>query len=239
MPLLHLHSLIAVFILPSFVLADAPKKSSELAPQKAEGGVLLQYSAPGASTVYLAGDFNNWANNDNGTINGAEFKMDGPDAKGVWRKVLKLDAGAHKFKFSIDGAADKWFAPDWAAERDEGGNAMIYVTAHGDALVRNPINPEWKPRQKDGKVTFRVYSPAARGVYLAGDFNNWADNQEGVVSDSKFAMTKTDTDGLWQAEVAINPGRHAYKFVIDGDKWERDPNVDEKDGEDHSIIEVK
>jgi len=33
------------------------------------------------------------------------------------------------------------------------------------------------------------------------------------------------------------PGRHAYQFVIDGDRWIADPNCEAKDAEGHSVLE--
>ena len=55
-------------------------------------------------------------------------------------------------------------------------------------------------------------------------------------------MTKSDTDGVWQTEVAITPGRHGYKFVIDGDKWMTDPNNNYVEsnqfGELNNVVEV-
>ena len=48
-----------------------------------------------AEAVYLAGTFNNWQPNG--------LKMDGPDAEGTYTTKVKLKAGAHEYKFVIDG----------------------------------------------------------------------------------------------------------------------------------------
>ena len=55
-----------------------PPQSFALVPQKADGGVLFQCYAPEARTVYLAGDFNGWAQNDSGRITNAVFALSGP-----------------------------------------------------------------------------------------------------------------------------------------------------------------
>jgi hypothetical protein len=44
---------------------------------------------------------------------------------------------------------------------------------------------------------------------------------------------------VWHAEVELKPGRHVYQFVIDGDHWIAEPNGDETDKENHSVVEVK
>lgn len=167
--------------------------------------------------------------------------MDGPDANGVWNKVVTLTPGTHRFKFNIDGATDKCFAPDWAA-KDGDGNGVIAVDKDGDvttAAASSPAATEEKSTAANGqKVTFQFTAPDATTVYLAGDFNNWADNNNGTVSDSKFAMTKAD-GGVWQMEVSLTPGKHSYKFVVDGNQWKTDPSASEADSSGNSVIEVK
>src|SRR2546425_726638 len=93
-----------------------PAQPPGLLPRKSDGGVLFQCSAPDAKTVYLAGDFNEWAHNDGGRITDPAFAM--MNNNGLWNKVVKLDAGIHRFKFNINGDATGWFAPDSAEERD-------------------------------------------------------------------------------------------------------------------------
>jgi hypothetical protein len=223
-------------------LAESPKQGSELVAKKTDGGILFQCSAPGASAVYLAGDFNNWADNSDGVISDAKHKMDGPDANGVWQKTVSLSPGAHKFKFNLGGSKEGWFAPEWA-KQDNDGNGLIEISDAGDvaglAAASAPTASEPKTEEQGGqKVTFHFTARDASTVYLAGDFNNWADNKEGAVSDSKCAMTKGD-DGVWKTEATLTPGRHSYKFVVDGSHWENDPGTSEKDSSGNSVVEVK
>ncbi len=224
-----------------------PPQASSLRPQRADGGVLFQCYAPEARVVYLAGDFNGWANNVDGRITNAEFAMSGPDTNGVWRKTVKLDPGIYRFKFNIDGEAKGWFAPDSIDELDGDKNAVLHVNNSGDVLIRSVHNPKWKPsafKTADatgvrGAVIFRLYAPEAHIVYLAGDFNGWGHNRDGLVYDPQFAMRGPDTDGVWRVEVELKPGRHLYQFVIDGDRWIADPNAEEDDKENHSVLVVK
>ncbi len=53
----------------------------------------------------------------------------------------------------------------------------------------------------------------AKSVFLAGDFNNW--------NPTSFAMKK-EGDG-WMLDVHLDPGKHTYKFVVDGKNWIKDP----------------
>lgn len=216
-----------------------PSQAFSLRPQKSDGGVLFQCYAPGAHIVYLAGDFNGWANNVDGRITNAEFALSGPDTNGVWRKTVKLDAGIYRFKFNLNGEASGWFAPDSIDELDGDKNAVLRVNGSGEVLIRSVHNPKWKPQLAESGVLLQCYAPEAHIVYLAGDFNDWGHNRDGLVFEAQYAMHGPDTDGVWRAEVELKPGRHAYQFVIDGDHWIADPNADEKDNEGHSVLVVK
>jgi 1,4-alpha-glucan branching enzyme len=237
--------LVAMIMTPTLVLAQtsaAPvtptppvTENADLTAHKTKDGVLFQVSSVATSTVFLAGDFNNWAGNTNSQISDMQYKMDGPDAKNVFSKTVKLDPGPHKFKFVIDGT---WTAPDWVKERDTDGNGVIYTSGAGDVLLKNPVNSDWKPSQKDGKTTFQLYYPSAKSVYLVGDFNNWGSVKNDVVSDASCAMQGPDANGVWTMTVALSPGTHMYKFVIDGSAWEFDPNGDKLDAQGNSSIDV-
>lgn len=219
--------------------ADAPAQSAELAAKKTDDGILFQCSAPGATAVYLAGDFNSWAEANNGVISDEKYKMSGPDSDGLWRKTVTLTPGVHKFKFSIGGTAEGWFAPEWAA-KDSEGNGLITVAEDGAVSTHAPtsaaVTPEEKSADASGaKTTFTVTAPDATTVYLAGDFNGWGDNKDGVVADAKYAMIKGE-DGIWKTVVALPAGKHAYKFVVDGNKWEADPTAPDKDADGNSVV---
>src|ERR1041385_5301452 len=63
--------------------------------------------------------------------------------------------------------------------------------------------------------TFSLRAPKARSVAVAGTFNQW---------DPTRTHLRKDKDGNWRAEVSLPPGRHEYRFVVDGD-WVSDPNA--------------
>ena len=76
--------------------------------------------------------------------------------------------------------------------------------------------PKSKPKTK--KVRFSLYAPEAEWVFLAGDFNNW---------DVHNLPMKKDNKGTWEASFILPPGRHEYRFWIDG-VWFDDPNATER-----------
>lgn len=70
------------------------------------------------------------------------------------------------------------------------------------------------PRTTGTKPTeFKLYAPGAKKVTVAGSFNKW---------DAKKLLAKKDSKGNWVAKVALKPGKHEYKFVVDG-SWTNDP----------------
>jgi len=71
--------------------------------------------------------------------------------------------------------------------------------------------------RKNGEVAF-IYEPegGARSVYVAGDFNNWDPGARRMVKVK---------DGSYRAKLELGPGKHQYKFVVDGE-WRPDPTAD-------------
>ncbi len=80
-------------------------------------------------------------------------------------------------------------------------------------------------------VTF-YYKPSnpVNAVFLAGSFNNWGNNVNGIVSDSRFKMSYDASTGVWYKVENLGVGTHEYKFVEDrnndgkGETWITDPN---------------
>ena len=67
--------------------------------------------------------------------------------------------------------------------------------------------------QTAAKQTFRFTAPGAMSVLLVGDFTHW--QQKGI------PMQK-GKDGVWTATVSLPPGKHGYRFIVDGE-WRDDP----------------
>ncbi len=81
----------------------------------------------------------------------------------------------------------------------------------------------------DGGVTFRVWSPFARSIHVAGSFNDW--------SKSADALHREANDH-WSADVASAQIGDRYRFVLIGangeELWRIDPyarEVTQSDGD--------
>lgn len=66
-----------------------------------------------------------------------------------------------------------------------------------------------------GEVTFTFETERPlRSVAVAGTFNSWRGDWS--------PLRQSDT-GRWQTTLPILPGRHLYKYVLDGEEWVPDP----------------
>ena len=90
------------------------------------------------------------------------------------------------------------------------------------------------PRIAETKLKeFKLYAPGAKQVVVAGSFNKW---------NTRSLLAKQDSKGSWVVKVALKPGRHEYKFIVDG-AWINDPGctscVANSVGSHNCVIEVK
>lgn len=88
------------------------------------------------------------------------------------------------------------------------------------------------PEQTPGGVRFRYTGAASiHSVAVAGTFNHW-------VGDDR-PLTRIDAS-TWETVLPITPGRHLYKFVIDGRDWVTDPHNDwiSEDAQNNSCFTV-
>ncbi len=77
--------------------------------------------------------------------------------------------------------------------------------------VSSPAQP-----QRAGEViAFRYVDRTAQAVSLVGDFNGWSKDENPMLKDG---------NGVWVATKSLAPGIYQYKFVVDGEKYENDPN---------------
>jgi chromosome partitioning protein len=61
---------------------------------------------------------------------------------------------------------------------------------------------------------FTIEAPAAKDIYIVGDFNDWKISEE-----SKLDRRE---NGCWEKRMGVPQGRYRYKFIIDGN-WVVDP----------------
>ncbi len=61
------------------------------------------------------------------------------------------------------------------------------------------------------EVELMLYAPRAQKVFIAGTFNNW---------DTKAMPLIKDDNGVWRIKTSIAPGKHEYKYFVDGE-WDQ------------------
>ncbi len=81
-------------------------------------------------------------------------------------------------------------------------------------MTKKNITKNRQNEVANGRIqTFSFKAPAATSVQLVGDFTHW---QQKPISMQRSA------DGIWRATVALMPGKHQYRFLVDGE-WRDDP----------------
>ena len=76
------------------LVEDRPSEKS-CGVSQFKDGVMFTAFYPGAASVQVAGDFNNWQPD--------QTSMKKVDKNGLWRVKLPLSAGAHCYRFVVDG----------------------------------------------------------------------------------------------------------------------------------------
>ena len=91
----------------------------------------------------------------------------------------------------------------------------------------------------DSRTTFQFTDKKAATIHLAGDFNDWLENTDGKVTGHGDWLLQNDGAGNWKLTVPLAPGKHKFKYVVDGGaRWETDPRLPVgTDG--NSVIEVR
>jgi 1,4-alpha-glucan branching enzyme len=82
-------------------------------------------------------------------------------------------------------------------------------------------------------VHLEFCAPGATEVSLAGSFNGW---------DAAALPMKKIGEATWAVDLELKPGRHEYRFVVDG-RWQTDPNAAEQAenpyGEKNSVLLIE
>ena len=233
----------AALLVPTGAWAQkAPPQATQPGPPVRDGGrVLFRFHAPdGAQKVFLAGSFNNYADNVNGAVTDEKYALAKAGDGFYWTRVfLKPELQQYKFVVLDKNGQLDWLADPQVPETDKDGNSVLDFSRIGSI----PAAPdrEGAPLRVGDQVLFRFRAPAdADQVFVAGSFNNFADNKDGVVSDPKYALTRAP-NGLFVKRVDIGPTTEKYKFVVvdkDGKTtWLTDPNVEATDEGGNTVVD--
>src|SRR5882672_194456 len=106
---------------------------------------------------------------------------------------------------------------------DDGKIVSVTFVYEGESYTATKLNLP-APSLK-GNTTFRLKGyPDASIVALAGSFNNW--NQ------SQFIFGREGDE--WVCRIDLEPGKHAYKFIVDGN-WLLDPANSNTEDDDYGV----
>jgi serine protease AprX len=118
----------------------------------------------------------------------------------------------------------------------EQGAGVVSAARAVAAALRAPGGPlegfPFSPRVTPAAITFYCYAPEARSVALVGSFNGWQP-VDGAMWEARR--------GMWQIMISPPPpGTHAYKFLLDGERWlpdvENPARVEDGAGGFHSLL---
>lgn len=125
----------------------------------------------------------------------------------------------------LTGSFNNWRKDELYMKKTDMGWELPYTLGPGNYQYRFIVDNIWVSDNKaisstgnsyfvlGANYTFRLQGfKDAKSVFLAGDFNDWSPNT--------FAMERSGDE--WVLKVHLTPGKHLYKFVVDG-KWMLDP----------------
>jgi hypothetical protein len=133
--------------------------------------------------------------------------------------VFVLKGHSAATKVILMGNFNQWRDFELPMQRTDSGWVYAYVLDKGnyeynflvdgkkpkDSLTGKDLSNQKLVLGANHRFNLKGY-PNAKQVYVAGTFNNW--------SPTGFAMTKS-AEG-WELSQYLSPGKHAYKFVVDG-----------------------
>jgi len=201
------------------VTEEKVEKVTDKVKEKQSGrGIELVYKDATATSVSVAGEFNNWDASAN------PMQKDGEN----WKINLELEPGKYPYKFVVNGT-DWKPDPNCSETIDDGyGGQNSLLVVGGIKKVKSKKTAT----TKSGNVEFSFNAPDAASVFLAGDFNEWNSSDNPLENDN----------GTWKLSLDLDPGKYMYKFVVNGTDWKPDPNNPETEddgyGGENSVITV-
>lgn len=99
------------------------------------------------------------------------------------------------------------------AQQFAGVELLAWYDGRAAPVELTPQVSDAAPTPDDAGWRFRHRAPDARQVALVGDFNDWAVDRN--------PLEGPDGDGWWSVTIPLEPGRHSYMFVVDGERFVR------------------
>lgn len=136
--------------------------------------------------------------------------------------------GTHIFGFDkyCRGAKDYFsLSRELIMQEKVSGSATVSLEKKMNEIMKKEL-------PKFVEASFSVFAPAAKEVYLVGEFNNWK------LEDSNRMQ---QDNGTWRKNLKLKTGKYRYRFVVDGN-WVEDTNNPAKEvnpyGSMDSLMEV-
>ncbi len=141
--------------------------------------------------------------------------------------LFKLNGYTNAGSVIVAGSFNRWREDELFMKKTATGWELPYVLGPGNYEYKfivdgKPIADPGNSIKSDKENSYLILKPnytfhlngfeTAKQVFLAGDFNNWSPNS--------LAMKKEQ--GEWVLTVHLSPGKHLYKFIVDGN-WIKDP----------------
>lgn len=161
--------------------------------------------------------------------------------------LFTLDGLPHAQKVFLAGSFNQWRNFELGMTKTATGWQVPYILGAGNYEYKFYADNQWLDAEGNvvknntpGSVlviepnyTFRLKTKnPAKTVFLAGDFNGWSPNA--------YPMKKEGDE--WVMAVHLSPGKHLYKFVVDGN-WIIDPGntlwEENEHGTGNSIVWMK
>jgi len=142
-----------------------------------------------------------------------------------FRESANWGVAISHYSKSCGGSRDyKDLAMEVVADEESTDLEEYRAVLQSASSVLEPGMDEWilsqpGPHFVKGGVLFSVVAPEANGVELVGSFNGW-DRGHGI------GLTRNG-NGVWHTTLDLSPGKHLYKYVIDG-VWTPDPANDNR-----------
>ncbi len=132
--------------------------------------------------------------------------------------LFSIDGNLHLPEVTLAGSFNDWRRDELYMKKTAKGWELPYNLGPGNYEYRFASKGKWvtdpqPPLVINPNYTFRLKGfEDAKIVYLSGDFNDWSANG--------YVMQKEGEE--WVFSVHLPPGKHLYKFIVDGN-WIRDP----------------
>ena len=203
-------------------------------PRPTDGGVEFRVYAPAAKAAFLAGSFNNWGDAQDGVISDIGYRLFRVTNK-EFVKVMDLPAGRHEYAIMLDvgEGANKWIEGATELPLSETKHRSFVVgpktasptptpsaTMPATTVPAGRVPPGttfcFPPRvPPDGGVEFAAYAPTATSVFLAGDFNGWANHTNGSTTEPSAQLNAVGK-GYFRRTFYLIPDTYCFKYCIDG-----------------------